>query len=137
MFRCKSSARRRDRMKEHYQPSSSINLISSGRKEREKEQKKIFHWFMSVKDLRKRRNLRFFFLLLLCFQRISFFNFFFSSLTCQRAVYGTQTRRRNERRKRDLLLLHWLPMLKLGINKRNHRIWNIFSLTKTKSGTHI
>jgi len=46
-------------MKEHYQPSSSINLISSGWKEREKEQKKIFHWFTSVKDLRKRKNLHF------------------------------------------------------------------------------
>lgn len=38
-LRCKSSARRRDRMKEHYQPSSSINLISSGWKKREKERK--------------------------------------------------------------------------------------------------
>jgi hypothetical protein len=36
-LRCKSSARRRDRMKEHYQPSSSINLISSGWKERERK----------------------------------------------------------------------------------------------------
>jgi hypothetical protein len=52
-------------MKEHYQPSSSINLISSGWKEREKEQKKIFHWFTSVKDLRKRKKSSFFFLLLL------------------------------------------------------------------------
>ncbi len=88
--RCKSSARRRDRMKEHYQPSSSINLISSGWKEREKEQKKIFHWFISVKDLRKRKNLHFF------FSSSSFsFNesaFFFSLVTCQRAVWHTYIR---------------------------------------------
>jgi hypothetical protein len=52
-------------------------------------------------------------------------------------VYGTHIyERRNKRRKRDLLLVHWQPMLKLGINKRNHRIWNIFFLT-AKSYTHI
>jgi hypothetical protein len=79
-------------MKEHYQPSSSINLISSGWKEREKEQKKIFHWLTSVKDLRKRKNLHFFllrFFFFCFFQRISFF---FSLVTCQRAVYGIHIR---------------------------------------------
>jgi hypothetical protein len=57
-------------------------------------------------------------------------------VTCQRAVWHTYERR-NKRRKRDLLLVHWQPMLKLGINKRNHRIWNIFFLTTIKSDMHI
>jgi hypothetical protein len=100
-------------MKEHYQPSSSINLISSGWKERarerEKEQKKIFHWFITVKDLRKRNNLLFFFFFF-GFQRISFFNFSLAR-SCDMSESGgmahTHIReRRKKRRKRDLLLVH-------------------------------
>jgi hypothetical protein len=67
-------------------------VVGKREREREKEQKKIFHWFISVKDLRKRRRKNedfFFFSFFVVFQRISFV---FSLLTCQRAVWHRHTR---------------------------------------------
>ena len=81
-LRCKSSARRRDRMKEHYQPSSSINLISSGgKRKREKKSKRKSFIGSQQLNLWEKKNLH--------FSSLSFnesASFSLSSLTCQKAV---------------------------------------------------
>jgi hypothetical protein len=46
-------------------------VVGKREREREKEQKKIFHWFISVKDLRKRRRKKSSFFLLLLLRRLS------------------------------------------------------------------